>query len=209
MGAVGCANDPPSAIVGVDVAGCDPGIEHGSGAFVEVAGRQVVLTAAHTLRGARDITVTRGAERASAHIVGFDPEMDLAYLEVDGMRAPTPLPVDSTGVREGDTGRVYVVRSGEVVTLPVTITRRINIRTEDIYVDGETLRPGYELRVGIEGGDSGGPVVVGTDVIGVVWARSRRAGDRAYAIDPVRAGDRITHQLVTGHLDDVDLGRCS
>jgi hypothetical protein len=42
-----------------------------------------------------------------------------------------------------------------------------------------------------------------------VWARSRQDTDRAYAIDPVRAGARVREQLATGDLTDVDLTRCS
>jgi S1-C subfamily serine protease len=205
----GCANDPPSAVVGVDVAGCDPGVEHGSGMAVDVDGRTLVLTSAHVLRGAREITVTRGDERAAATIVAFDPDMDLAYLDVDGWSFPRPWQVDSSGIDRGEDGSVYVVRDGRVVTLGVTVVRRVNIRTEDIYVDGETMRPGFELRVDIDPGDSGGAVVVDGAVTGVVWARSRRAVDRAYAIDPVRAGATVSEQLRTGRLGDVDLTRCS
>jgi S1-C subfamily serine protease len=205
----GCANDPPSAAVGVEVLGCDPGVEHGSGMIVDTDLGPLVLTSAHVVKGARSITVTRGDERAEATIVAFDPEMDLAHLAVDDLATPFPWPIDSTSITGGETGSAYVVRDGRVVTLPVTVVRRINIRTEDIYIDGETLRPGYELRVDIDPGDSGGAVVVDGEAIGVVWARSRRTTDRAYAIDPDRAGTTITRQLQTGDLTGVDLTRCS
>ncbi|MFZ8997056.1 MAG: trypsin-like peptidase domain-containing protein [Ilumatobacteraceae bacterium] len=205
----GCANDPPSAAVGIEVRGCDPGIEHGSGMIVDTDIGPLVLTSAHVVKGARSITVTRGDERAQATVVAFDPEMDLAHLAVDELATPFPWAVDSTAITGGEVGSAYVVRDGRVVTLPVTVVRRINIRTEDIYIDGETLKPGYELRVDIDPGDSGGAVVVDGEVIGVVWARSRRDVDRAYGIDPDRAGTTITRQLRTGDLTGVDLTRCS
>lgn len=208
---VGCAADPPSAVVGLQVIGCSPYPEVGSGMLVTVEGvdEPVVLTSAHVVKGAREISVTRGDARGDATIVAFDPDLDLAYLAVDGIEAPFPWPIDSEAVEGGERGVAYVVRDGEVVPLPLTITRRVQIRTEDIYVEGETVRPGYELAVDIDAGDSGGAVVVDGRVVGVVWARSRRDTERAYAIDPVRAGDRVRAQLDSGDLTDVDLTRCS
>lgn len=207
----GCAADPPSALVGLQVVGCSPYPDVGSGMFVEVAGssRPLVLTSAHVVKGAREITITRGEARGTATIVAFDPDMDLAYLAVDGLTAPFPWSVDSGSIVGGERGAAYLVRGGEPVVLPLTVARRVQIRTEDVYIEGETMRPGYELSVDIDAGDSGGAVVVHGKVIGVVWARSRRDADRAYAIDPVRAGDLIERQITSGDLGDVDLTRCS
>lgn len=207
----GCAVDPPSAMVGVQVAGCDPGTEYGSGVFVTVDGSAtpLVLTSAHVVKGARSITVVRDDRSVPAEIVAFDPEMDLAYLAADGLTTSRPATVDSDPVDGGEQATAYVVRGGEVVALPVVVRRRIQIRTEDIYIDGETLRPGYELGVDIDAGDSGAAVVVGGRVIGIVWARSRQDTTRSYAVDPDRAGGRIARQLATGDLGDVDLARCS
>jgi len=97
---------------------------------------------------------------------------------------------------------------GEVESLPVIMARPVTIRTEDVYVEGETLRPGFELTADIVEGDSGGAVTVGGEVVGVVWARSRTDADRAYAIDPLRAGAVLRAQLESGDLGDVDLTRC-
>lgn len=204
-----CAPDPPSAVVGVIVDACDPADEIGSGMIVADG---LVLTSAHVVAGARSIAVLQNGATSDATIVAFDPEMDLAYLAIDDQRTgpmPEPMTVASEHVAEGDRGVAYVVRDREPVTLPVRVRRRINIRTEDIYIDGETLRPGFELDADIRPGDSGGAVMVGGEVVGVIWARSRRFDDRAYAIDPVRAGDLVGEQLRNGELgDDIDLARC-
>lgn len=202
--AAGCAADPPSAVVGIVVEACDPGIELGSGAVVAPG---IVLTAAHTLRGAQRVEVVRGDRRSSATVVGFDPDLDLAYLRVD--RWPVvPIEVGSEHVEHGDTGTAWVYRDGEVIGLPATIERRVRVNTEDIYIEGETSRSSFELRAGIRSGDSGGAVVVDGKVVGVLWARSRVGDERAYAIDPDRGGDLIDRQLATGDLGDVDLTRC-
>ncbi len=83
-------------------------------------------------------------------------------------------------------GRAYVFRDGAVEVLPVRVRRPVQIHTEDIYIEGDTYRPGFELDAEIRSGDSGGPVMVDGEVIGVIWARSSKFDARAYAIDPRR-----------------------
>jgi S1-C subfamily serine protease len=200
-----CAPDPPSAVVGIVVDSCDPGLEHGSGMVV---GPGLALTAAHVVAGADEIEVRQGDRTALAEVVGFDPEMDLAYLTF--MAGPTtPIEVASDHVDPNDRGIAYVVRDGEVVEVPVRIRRRVQIRTEDIYIQGETTRPGFELDAAIESGDSGAAVVVDGKLAGVIWARSNKFDRRAYAIDATRAAARVDEQRATGRLgDDVDIARC-
>lgn len=201
-----CAPDPPASVVGIVVDSCGPGVETGSGIVVE---RGLALTSAHVVAGAEGITVHHGDRAVDGDIVAFDPEMDLAYVAFDG-RAARTFPVDGEHVERGDGGIAYVVRDGEVVAVPVTIRRRVDIRTEDIYIEGETLRPGFELDADIRAGDSGAAVVVDGKVAGLIWARSNRLTERAYAMDPSRAGARIDRQLRTGELgDDVDITRCN
>lgn len=206
----GCAPDPPSAVVGVEARGCRPFPERGSGMIVTVDGvaGQLVLTSAHVVAGADTITVRRGDATRPGRIVAFDPDMDLAYLAVEGLGTGRPWTIASTAVDAGAHATAYVVRADRPVAVPVTVARRVTIRTEDVYVEGETRRPGYELRAAIEEGDSGAAVVSGGEVVGVVWARSRLVGDRAYAVDPVGAGARVRAQLRTGDLSDIDLTRC-
>jgi S1-C subfamily serine protease len=200
-----CAADPPSAVVGIVVTGCDPGEQTGSGTIVAPG---LVLTSAHVLAGATDVQVVRDGVRSAAGIVAFDPEMDLAYLEIAD-RVTEPMTVASDHVVDGDDAVAYVVRDGEPMVLEVQVTRRARIRTEDIYVEGETLRPGFELAADVQQGDSGGAVMVDGEVVGVIWSQSRRRENRAWAIDPVRAGDLIRDQLRSGTIGgDIDLTRC-
>jgi S1-C subfamily serine protease len=201
----GCAADPPSAVVGLAVTGCPPGTAHGSGIFVEPG---LVLTSAHVVKGADEIAVTNGEHSATATIIAFDPEMDLAYLAVDPFAAPVD--VADGDVERGATGTAYVFRDGAVVALPVVVRRPIQIHTEDIYIEGDTYRSGLELDADIRGGDSGGPVLVDGEVVGVVWARSSKFDRRAYAIDPVGSGELLRRQLASGEIgDSIDLARCT
>ena len=202
----GCADDPPSAVVGLSVAGCPPGEAHGTGTIVAPA---LVLTSAHVVKGATEINVTNGDWSTTGTIVGFDPNMDLAYVRLERGSA-RPLKLDGSRVARGDAGSAYVFRDGEVQVIPVRVKRPVRIHTEDIYIEGDTYRPGYELVADIHAGDSGGPVIVNGDVVGVLWARSSKFENRAYAIDPIAGGELIRAQLASGSIaSDIDVARCN
>lgn len=205
-----CGADVPDGVVGLTHTGCPPEESHGSGIEIEPG---LVLTAAHVLKGADEIAITNGRRTTTATIVAFDPTMDLALIRIaDPLGAPTPLArLDDIAEAdvEGRTGVAYVVRDGAVRTIPVTVRRMINLRTEDIYIDGEYDRPAWELDAATQAGDSGGAVVIDGRVIGVLSLRSNRFESRAYAIDPIRGGATIREQFATGDLSEVDLQRCT
>ena len=206
----GCGADLPDGVVGLTHVGCPPETSNGSGITVEPG---LVLTAAHVLKGADEVAVTNGRRTTTATVVAFDPAMDLALVRLaDGLGTPTPIAeLDDIGEEdmEGRSGVAYVLRDGRVVSIPVTVRRMINLRTEDIYIDGRYDRPAWELDADTRSGDSGGAVVIDGRVIGVLSLRSNRFESRAYAVDPVRGGDTIRRQLASGDLGDVDLTRCT
>ncbi len=171
----------------------------------------LVLTAAHVVKGADEIDVTDGARSTTASVVAFDPDMDLAYVRLDDDLAAAPsVGLGDAAVERGERGVAYVFRDGHVVALPVVVRRPVRIKTEDIYIDGDTNRPGFELDADIEAGDSGGPVLVDGRVVGVLWARSSKYEHRAYAIDPVAGGGLVREQLRAGAIgDSIDLARCT
>ena len=84
----------------------------------------------------------------------------------------------------------------------------MKITTEDIYLDNDVIRPGFELKGDIIRGDSGAVIVVDGKGVGVIWSRSRTSAARAWAIDPIAGGDLIEAQQLGGMADDVDLTRC-
>lgn len=209
-----CAPDPPAAAAAVAVTTtCRSVTEFGAGMLID---NGLVLTSAHVVAAAEDITVHIDGRDIAADVVAFDPDNDLAYLEPitplqHGWSLATLAKIGS--VERGSPASVYVVRDGEMTRLDATVVRRLEIDTEDIYIDADVTRPGWEVHYPIEPGDSGGAVVVDGVVIGVVWAKSRAAGDRAYAIDPVRGGDLLGDQLATATMNNrdgapIDFGRC-
>lgn len=203
-----CARlDPASDAVGIVATGCPPGESHGSG--VPIAPR-LVLTAAHVVKGGGDVDVSNGGRSVRGTVVALDPKADLALLHLDVPigRSFELYDGDASAIAEGSEGVAYVMRDDDIVTLPVTVRRSINLRSEDIYIQGMYDHAGWELDADIESGDSGGAVLVDGEVIGVLRFRSNSTTARAYAVDPVRAGAVIEQQLADGDLGDVDLDRC-
>lgn len=206
----GCADDTdralaPDVAVVVEVSGCRNLLEYGGGSFIAPG---QVLTSAHVVAGASEIVVWNADGRWLAQVAAFDPELDLAVLAVDGANQPSiALPERPAAVPRGTPGVVMLRRDDQLVSVPVELVRRVEILTEDIYREGETRRPGYEVRAEIRPGDSGAVVVVDGSPVAVLWSRSRNEGTRAWAIDPVRGGELISTQLAAGD-EAVDNGRC-
>ena len=189
--------DTAQSAVQVVAVGCRSADVHGAGLMV---GDGRVATVAHVVAGATRLEVRGVHGMAAATVVYFDPILDLAVLKVDP-RLATPVPIgDATS---GDQGTVTVYRDGAPVALAAEVRRPVQINTADIYGLGKHLRPGYELNLDIRPGDSGAVVVVGGKAVALLWATSKEAAARTWAM---RAS------LLTGHLTDsapVDNGHCT
>ena len=184
------------AAVQIVADGCAPVEVHGAGLMV-APGR--IATVAHVVAGATQIEV-RGTNGSSpATVVYFDPVYDVAVLKVDPALAE---PIQLGGAEPGDQGTVTVYRDGAPVELPAGVQRRVDIRTADIYGEGTHLRPGYELNVGIEPGDSGGAVVVDGKAVALLWSTSRLAEGRTWAMRTSLIADHLANKT------EVDNGHC-
>jgi S1-C subfamily serine protease len=164
------------AAVQVVANGCSQAETHGAGMMV-AQGR--VATVAHVVAGAKTVEVRAPHGVGDATVVYIDPVLDVALLKVDPALA-SPISIGSAS--PGDHGDVVVYREDAPVTLPVEVQRLVNIRTADIYGQGEHIRPGYELTLDIRAGDSGAVVVIDHHAVALVWATSRQAAARAWAM---------------------------
>ena len=162
-----------------------------------------VVTNAHVIAGATEITVTTAAGDAFvADVLAFDPVRDLALLAVEGLQV-TPL---ATAAPQGGTDAVALVRAeAEVDVADVRIERTINIISTDIYGQGEHRRRGMELNADIDAGDSGGAILdAAGDVVGIVFSASRSQTDVAYAVSALEIPALV--EASTG--EAIEPGRC-
>lgn len=187
--------------VGVLALGCTSIASAGSGVVLGAPGQ--VVTVAHTVAGATSIRVV-GADGTEyeASVVAFDPDADLAVLDVDGFNTPALTVGD---VRLGDGTQIRWSIDEGVTSRQVEITQRLAITIDDIYGAATAQRSGFEFSGEVIGGDSGGPIISSNgDVLGIVYARSRSRPGTAFATD----ADQITAVLADAGGDPVNNGPC-
>lgn len=189
-GLAGCSDpepDPSAAGVGVVADACGLAANRGSG--VALTAPDLVVTVAHTLKGARGVTVIdwSGAEW-TAEVLWFDPNSDIAVLHVPGLQNGA-LPLAGAGAageraERDDSGLLLVWnRDKGVHTKAITVNRRITVTIEDIYLDQIVTRNGIEVAGEVIVGDSGGAIVIDGLVTGIIYASSRSRDGVGFALD--------------------------
>jgi len=143
-------------------------------------GPDLLLTVAHAVAGETVIEVTTPDGRVlPASLAAVDPGLDGAVLRVAGLGLP-PLALDS--YRSGIPVELLTMPETRPGLEPAEVQRLVSVKTSDIYGGKPVVRPGIELvRSTVEAGDSGGGVIQGGRLVGVVWATSRETDGRAWA----------------------------
>lgn len=143
-----------------------------------------VVTNAHVVAGGQQVTVQSGGdgERLDASVVGYDPQLDLAILQVPGLDAQ---PLVRTGeLTRGDDAVAAGYPEGGNYTLTAARVRNGTEATgKDIYGEQTVTRAIYSLNANVLPGDSGGPLLT-TDgrVAGTVFAKSATSNDLGFAL---------------------------
>jgi S1-C subfamily serine protease len=174
--------------VGVVAEGCSLAASVGSGVVVDGGdGGNLVITVAHTIKGATSVTVVdvNGVEYES-RVLAFDKDADLAVLDVAGLSAPglgvATDPFSFAGETEGSI-LTWGPEEG-VERVPIELVKPLIVTIEDIYVDEVVERTALEIAGSVTGGDSGGPVLdADGDVVGIVYANSRGRDQVGFATD--------------------------
>jgi S1-C subfamily serine protease len=181
---------------------CGRGIE-GSG-FVYAPHR--VLTNAHVVAGARQVQLEMAdGNDIPATVVLYDPDRDIAVLDVPGLSAPA-LRFARTDAKTGEpTLVVGYPENGPYTVRSARIRAKQNAAGTDIYGRDSVTRSIYSVRGVVRSGNSGGPLL-GYDgsVYGVVFATASDSPDTGFALtyDEVRAdaarGRTLTDAVRTG-----------
>lgn len=206
---------PPPAASGIDKATLDrviastvqvegPAcgrIQEGSG-FVVADG--VVVTNAHVVAGEDSTSLlTPDGRRASATVVHFDSDRDLAILSAPDVRAPA-LPI--ADAKPGDRGAVLGHPGGGPLTVsPFLVSDEVQALGRDLYDRHETRREVLILAADLAPGDSGAALVNAKgEVVGVAFAIAPDRRGTAYALDVVE----LRAALAAPRGQKADTGRC-
>lgn len=136
------------------------GTASGSGFVVDVEGESHIITNAHVVDDAEEVTVEFDDEKSSkAKVVGKDTSSDIALLKVEGGDdRPEPLPLgDSKGLKVGDP----VIAIGNPFGLDRTVTTGIvsALQREMSAPNGFTIKDVIQTDASINPGNSGGPLM--------------------------------------------------
>jgi S1-C subfamily serine protease len=127
----------------------------GSGVIVD-GRRGLVLTNAHVIEGARDITVTLKDRRSfKARLVGRDPGTDIAVLQIMPLDAPSLAFANSNGLEVGD----FVLAIGNPFGLGQTVTSGIVSAVGRTGIADDSLGELIQTDASINPGNSGGPLI--------------------------------------------------
>jgi S1-C subfamily serine protease len=168
------------SLVKVEGAGCGELIE-GSGFAVAP---DLVVTNAHVVAGVpHPSVIERDGTRLAARAIFFDPRFDLAVLRVAGLDEPA-LHFDPAPVGRGTVAVVLGYPGGGPFTaVPAGVAARFSAVGRDIYGQGTTVRPVYEIDADVIPGNSGGPLVTPSGaVLGVVFSKSVTEPDVGFAL---------------------------
>jgi S1-C subfamily serine protease len=182
---------------------CGRGVE-GTG-FVYSPGR--LMTNAHVVAGVDQPEVTVDGSSVAAEVVYYNPDLDVAVLELDTSGVPS-LGFDREAEQADGVAILGYPQDGPYNVQPGRIRAEQRLRSPNIYGDGTVIREVFSLRGLVRPGNSGGPIVSSAgDVVGVVFAASVTDRDTGYAITADQVGRSATVGISND--DPVSTGDCT
>jgi serine protease Do len=176
----------------------------GSGFIISSDG--LILTNAHVVREAKDVTVKLSDRREyTAKVLGVDTATDIAVLRIDAKDLPTVRLGDARELEVGDP----VLAIGAPYGLEQTATQGI-VSAKGRSLPGDTVVPFIQTDAAVNPGNSGGPLFDGTGaVVGInaqIYSRSGGYQGLSFAI-PINVALKVKDQIVeTGKATHARLG---
>jgi serine protease Do len=176
----------------------------GSGFIVSADG--VILTNAHVVRDASEVTVKLQDRREfRAKVLGSDPKTDVAVLKIDARNLPV-VPLGNT--RNLQVGE-WVLAIGSPYGLESTVTAGV-VSAKGRTLQGDAGVPFIQTDVAVNPGNSGGPLFnTRGEVVGInsqIYSQTGGYQGVSFAI-PIDVAARIKDQIVaTGKVQHAQLG---
>ena len=176
----------------------------GSGFIVSPDG--VILTNAHVVRDAKEVTVKLQDRREyRARVLGSDPKTDVAVLKIDAKNLPVVPIGNSKELKVGE----WVLAIGSPFGLDSTVTAGV-VSAKGRSLDGDSAVPFIQTDVAVNPGNSGGPLFnTRGEVVGInsqIYSQTGGYQGLSFAI-PIDVASRIKEQLVaTGSVRHAKLG---
>jgi len=181
----------------------------GSGFIIDADGS--ILTNFHVIDRADRILVTLADGRSlRAHVIGSDPDTDIALIKVDDQAGLPVAPIgDSSTLRMGEWVCAIGNPLGYEHTVTVGVVSHLGRKLFDASLDNY-----IQTDAAINFGNSGGPLINSRgEVIGINAAISSRASNIGFAVPingasailpQLRARGRVSRGYIGVHLRDVD-----
>ena len=176
----------------------------GSGFIISTDG--LILTNAHVVREAKDVTVKLSDRREyTAKVIGIDTATDIAVLRIDATGLPVVRLGDPQSLEVGDP----VLAIGAPYGLEQTATQGI-VSAKGRSLPGDAVVPFIQTDAAVNPGNSGGPLFDGTgSVVGInaqIYSRSGGFQGVSFAI-PINVALKVKDQIVaTGKASHGRLG---
>ncbi len=176
----------------------------GSGFIISSDG--LILTNAHVVREAKDVTVKLSDRREfTAKVLGVDTTTDIAVLRIDARDLPTVRLGDARQLEVGDP----VLAIGAPYGLEQSATQGI-VSAKGRSLPGDAVVPFIQTDAAVNPGNSGGPLFDGSGaVVGInaqIYSRSGGFQGLSFAI-PINVALKVKDQIVaTGKATHARLG---
>ena len=155
----------------------------------------VILTNAHVVEGANEVSVTLPDGRSfSGKVLGSDPLTDVAVVKVVASRLPVAPLGDSSKLRPGE----WAIAIGNPLGLDNTVTAGIISAIQRTNALGEGQRVPYiQTDAAVNPGNSGGPLINDRgQVIGINTAIRQAPGAGLSFAVPINVARQIAAQIV-------------
>jgi len=176
----------------------------GSGFIVSADG--VILTNAHVVKGAKEVSVRLTDRREfRAKVLGADARTDIAVLKIDASNLPVATLGRTSDLKVGE----WVLAIGSPFGFENTVTAGV-VSAKGRSLPDDSAVPFIQTDVAINPGNSGGPLFnTRGEVVGInsqIYSRSGGYQGVSFAI-PIDVANKVKNQIVaTGKVEHARLG---